>query len=151
MIPTNFRRAAVVDEVADRALFVADDVGVVAGEPRLGFPHQHDGVHLGDVRRSSASAARRRRLGARVAAVPTCAASRSMHQLTPFSMPRGKLVEAEPLCGPVGISMFGKPWIIMPRKVEMARAPFVGQRSRRRCRWMSIWSKAPVMASKPVA
>ena len=32
-----------------------------------------------------------------------------MHQPTPFSMPRGKFVEAEPLCGPVGISRFGKP------------------------------------------
>src|SRR5215831_8500779 len=44
--PDEFRRAAVVDEVADRALFVAGDVGVVAGEPRLGFAHQHDLVHL---------------------------------------------------------------------------------------------------------
>ena len=41
-----------------------------------------------------------------------------MHQLTPFSMPRGKLVEAEALCGPVGISRFGKPCTSMPRKVD---------------------------------
>src|SRR5690349_24365546 len=40
-------RDAVVDQVTDGALLVARDIGVVAGEPRLGLAHQHHGVHAG--------------------------------------------------------------------------------------------------------
>ena len=51
-----------------------------------------------------------------------------MHQSTPVSMPRGKFVDAEALCGPVGISRFGKPCVSMPRKVDGAVLPLVAQR-----------------------
>src|SRR5215472_5835098 len=64
-----FWRAAVVDEVAHRALFVAGDVGVVAGEPPLGFAHQHDLVHL-DHMRGPVLLRLKRGVGAGMAAVP---------------------------------------------------------------------------------
>ncbi len=46
--------------------------------------------------------------------------------------------------------MFGKPWIIMPKKVEMVVRHLSASFSPP-TPWMSILSKAPVMASKPVA
>src|SRR5215469_14066726 len=64
-----FWRAAIVDEVAHRALFVAGDVGVVAGKPPLGFAHQHDLVHL-DHMRGPVLLRLKRGVGAGMAAVP---------------------------------------------------------------------------------
>jgi hypothetical protein len=72
-----------------------------------------------------------------------------MHQPTPFSMPRGKFVEADPLCGPVGISRLGKPWTIMPRKVE-GPSRHLSNSFALPVPVMSIASNEPVMASKPV-
>ena len=46
-----------------------------------------------------------------------------MTQSTPSSMPRGKFVDAEPLCGPVGMSMFGKPGDAACRGTSPGRPP----------------------------
>ena len=52
-----------------------------------------------------------------------------MTQSTPSSMPRGKFVDAEPLCGPAGMIMFGNPLHLHAEERDRAVRPLVLQLS----------------------
>ena len=142
-----FRCVAIEDNVPNLALLVTGHIGVVAGKPALGVTQQHDRILLAT---EEVNALLRRKVGsARVKPHSHCTHSKAVHQLTPVSMPRGKLVDAEPLCGPVGINRFGKPCTSIPRKVDGPSFHFSENFAPPIPR-ISIWSYAPVMASKPV-